>query len=164
MAIAMPPSDMMLALTPCCCMTMNAIRMPSGSETMATRALRRWNRNSAQTTATTRNSSSSLNPRLSTARSISPERSYTGTISTPSGKPLCSSASLALTAPMVSSAFLPERITIRPPAASPSPSSSPMPRRISGPSCTRATSPKRTETPRSVVFSGMARKSSRVLR
>ncbi|EWS62753.1 hypothetical protein Y695_04016 [Hydrogenophaga sp. T4] len=41
MAMAMPPSDMMLAFTPCCCITMKAARMPSGNETMATRALRR---------------------------------------------------------------------------------------------------------------------------
>ena len=41
---------------------------------------------------------------------------------------------------------------------------SPMLRRISGPICTRATSPSRTDTPASVVFSGSARKSSRVFR
>ena len=41
---------------------------------------------------------------------------------------------------MVVRAFLPERITMMPPATSPWPSSSAMPRRISGPSCTVATS------------------------
>ena len=30
MAMAMPPSDMMLALTPLACITTNAARMPSG--------------------------------------------------------------------------------------------------------------------------------------
>jgi hypothetical protein len=65
---------------------------------------------------------------------------------------------------MVSSAFLPERITITPPVASPSPSSSPMPRRISGPTWMRATSPRRTLTPASVVLSGILRKSSSVAR
>ena len=164
MAIAMPPSDMALALMPCCCITMKAASTPSGSETMATSALRRWNRNTRQTSATTANSSSSLPPRLRTARSIRPERSYTGTISTPAGRPRCSSVSLALTAAMVCSAFLPERMTITPPTASPWPSSSPMPRRISGPIWMRATSPSRTDTPASVVVSGMARKSSSVFR
>jgi hypothetical protein len=50
-----------------------------------------------------------------------------------------------------------------PPATSPSPSSSAMPRRISGPSCTVATSPRRTGTPPRAA-SGMARKSSSVFR
>ncbi len=164
MAIAMPPSDITLALMPCCCITMKAASTPSGSETMATSALRRWNRNAKQISATTANSSSSLVERFCTARSIRPERSYTGTISTPAGSPRCNSANRALTAAMVCSAFLPERITITPPTDSPSPSSSPMPRRISGPSWMRATSPSRTETPASVVRSGMARKSSSVFR
>jgi hypothetical protein len=65
-----------------------------------------------------------------------------------------------LTAAIVSSAFLPERITMTPPVASPSPSSSPMPRRISGPTWMRATSPRRTDTPASVLTSGTLRKSS----
>ena len=75
MAIAMPPRDMMLALTPWWYMTMKAARMPSGSEMMATKAERRWNRKMKHTTATTRNSSSSLKERFSTARSIRLERS-----------------------------------------------------------------------------------------
>ena len=49
-----------------------------------------------------------------------------------------SCSSFALTASIVSSAFLPERSTTMPPTTSPSPSSSAMPRRISGPSWTRA--------------------------
>ena len=47
-----------------------------------------------------------------------------------------------------------------PPATSPSPFSSAMPRRISGPTWMRATSPRRTGTPASVVVSGIVRKSS----
>ncbi|MNS78777.1 hypothetical protein D3C72_1124080 [compost metagenome] len=75
MAIAMPPSDMMLALTPCQCITMKAASTPIGNATTATSAERRWNRKTAQTSATTMNSSTSLPRRLSTARSISSERS-----------------------------------------------------------------------------------------
>ena len=74
-AIAMPPSDMMLALTPCQRMTTNAASTPIGNATTATSAERRWNRKIAQTSATTMNSSTSLARRLSTARSISCERS-----------------------------------------------------------------------------------------
>jgi hypothetical protein len=69
------------------------------------------------------------------------------TISTPGGRLPCSSASLALTAAIVSCAFLPERRITTPPATSPSPSSSAMPRRISGPIWMVATSPSRTGTP-----------------
>ncbi len=49
--------------------------MPKGSETMATKAERRWKRKTKQTTATTMNSSISLWVRLSTARWIRLERS-----------------------------------------------------------------------------------------
>jgi hypothetical protein len=56
-------------------MTMKLARMPSGSVTMATKAERRWNRNTTQTSATTMNSSISLWLRFSTARSIRLERS-----------------------------------------------------------------------------------------
>ncbi|MCY1370558.1 hypothetical protein D9M69_576560 [compost metagenome] len=75
MAMAMPPRDMMLALIPCCCMTIKAISTPTGSETIATRDERRCQRNSAQTRATTMNSSISFWLRFSTARSISLLRS-----------------------------------------------------------------------------------------
>ena len=75
MAIAMPPSDMMLALRPWKCMIRNAARMPSGRVTMITTLERKWNRKAAQTSATTMISSTSLPRRLSTARWISPERS-----------------------------------------------------------------------------------------
>ena len=43
---------------------------------------------------------------------------------------------------ITSRAFLPERRITTPPATSPSPLSSAIPRRISGPICTRATSPR----------------------
>ena len=65
----------MLALTPCHCMTVKAASTPMGSVTTATSAERRWNRNTAQTTATTMNSSTSFTRRLSMARSMSCERS-----------------------------------------------------------------------------------------
>ncbi len=132
-AIAIPPSDMMFAFTPCARITMNAASTPSGSDTTATSDERRCSRNATHTSATTANSSSSLPRRWSTARSISAERSYTGTISTPGGSPGFSCSSFALTAWIVSHAFLPERSTTMPPVTSPSPSSSAMPRRISGP-------------------------------
>ncbi|MNZ38887.1 hypothetical protein D3C78_563710 [compost metagenome] len=71
MAMAIPPRDMMLALTSCFCMMMKATSTPTGSETMATSDERRCQRNSTQTSATTMNSSTSLWLRFSTARSIS---------------------------------------------------------------------------------------------
>ncbi|KAA8636973.1 hypothetical protein FZN37_004374 [Enterobacter hormaechei] len=74
-AMAMPPSDMMLALTPWYRITRKAAITPSGSEMIATNAERRWNRNTRHTTATTMNSSISLCVRLSTARLIKPDRS-----------------------------------------------------------------------------------------
>ena len=164
MAMAMPPRDMMLAFTPCSRMTMKAISTPNGKETMATRADLMWNRNARQTRATTMNSSSSLWERVSTARSISPERSYTGTISTPGGNPFLSSVSFFLTAWMVSRAFDPERITITPPTVSPSPLRSAIPTRNCGPTWMRATSFNRTGTPFSPVATAMAAKSSTVFR
>ena len=74
-AMAMPPSDMMSALTPCARITMNAPSTPSGSETTATSAERRCSRKARQTMATTANSSASLSRKCVTARSISAERS-----------------------------------------------------------------------------------------
>ncbi len=75
MAIAMPPSDMMLALMPWWFITRNAASTPNGSEMIATKAERRCHRNSRHTAATTTNSSISLCDRFSTARSISALRS-----------------------------------------------------------------------------------------
>ena len=63
MAMAIPPSDIRLALTPCQCMTMKASSTPSGRLITATNEERRWPRNNRQTTATTMNSSTSLLPR-----------------------------------------------------------------------------------------------------
>jgi hypothetical protein len=74
-AIAIPPSDMMLALMPWWRITRKAISTPSGSPMIATSAERRCHRKSTQTSATTANSSSSLWVRLSIARSISALRS-----------------------------------------------------------------------------------------
>ena len=139
-AIAMPPNDIILAFSPWKCMTIKAIHNPSGNEIIATSAERTCQRNSAQTTATTINSSSNLPLRLSMARSMSWLRSYVVTISTPSGRLLFSVSSLSFTAAITSRAFLPERRITTPPATSPSPLSSAMPRRISGPIWTFATS------------------------
>ena len=75
MAIAMPPSDMMLALMPCTRMTRKATSTPTGSDRMATSDERRCMRNSAQTTATTMNSSTSFSSSVAMARSIRPARS-----------------------------------------------------------------------------------------
>ena len=75
MAMAIPPNDMMLALMPMRSMTINAIRIPTGSEKIITSEERRWNKNTAHTSATTRNSSISLPNRVSTERSINAERS-----------------------------------------------------------------------------------------
>ena len=75
MAMAMPPKDMMLAFSPCWCMTMKETKMPNGRLRMATKALRTWSRNNTHTRATMAISSSSLRCRCCTARSIKPERS-----------------------------------------------------------------------------------------
>ena len=84
-------------------------------------------------------------------------------ISTPGGRPAFSVSSFSLTAAMVTRAFWSERRTTTPPTASPSPSSSPMPRRISGPVRIVATSPSVTGVA-PASLSGMARKSARVSR
>ena len=75
MAMAMPPSDMMLALMPCHCMTPKAARMPIGRLRITTRDERRCHRKSAHTRATMTNSSTSRLLRVSMARWMSPERS-----------------------------------------------------------------------------------------
>jgi hypothetical protein len=86
---------------------------------------------------------------LPIARSMSSERSYTGTISAPAGRPGAISAILALTLAITSSAFWPKRAMAMPEATSPSPLSSAMPRRSAGTSSTRATSRTSTGVPRS---------------
>ena len=75
MAIAMPPSDMMLALRPCRYMTMMAISTASGRVSTATSAERRCSRKRAQTRATTAISSSSFSCSVSIERSINDVRS-----------------------------------------------------------------------------------------
>ena len=103
-----------------------AIHNPSGNEIIATSAERTCQRNSAQTTATTINSSSNLPLRLSMARSMSWLRSYVVTISTPSGRllsafPVCPSRRRSLLGRFAGSQ------DHHPPATSPSPFSSAMP-------------------------------------
>ncbi len=74
-AIARPPRLMMLEPMPKRSMSPIAIRSPTGSTAMATRALRAWNRNTAQTSATTRNSSSNVDESVSIARLMRSDRS-----------------------------------------------------------------------------------------
>ena len=147
MAMAIPPRLMMLALMPRSRMAPSAIRMPTGTVTTATNALRTWSRNTMTTSATTRSSSQIVVVSAETALAISSERSYSVTTSTPGGKPSPSSAIRALTASMVAWAFSPERMTTMPPTTSPWPFTSAMPRRISGPSRTSATWPTVTGVP-----------------
>ena len=73
--MAMPPRDMMLAPSPWIFMTMNAKRIETGMEMIATSAERKWNRNTRQTSATTIDSSISVWVSVSTARSIKAVRS-----------------------------------------------------------------------------------------
>ncbi len=75
MEIAMPPSDMMLALIPTRFMIVRVARTPVGRTKAATSALRACSRKRMQTTATTRTSSVSVWRRVSTARSMRSERS-----------------------------------------------------------------------------------------
>ena len=120
--------------------------------TIATSAERRWNRNTTQTSATTMNSSISLSLQI-VDRAL--DEAASGRRSARSRRPAAgsasASASFALTASMVSSAFLPERMTMTPPATSPSPSSSAMPRRISGPDLHARDVAQRTGTPASLT-------------
>ncbi len=75
MAMAIPPSDMMLAFSPRTRMAMNAMRIPMGSVTIATSALRAWSRNSTVTSATISDSSISFSRSVWIARSIRSLRS-----------------------------------------------------------------------------------------
>ncbi len=56
-------------------MTMNATSTPSGSATIATKALRRWNRNTMQISATIANCSSSVFSTVAIDRPMRSERS-----------------------------------------------------------------------------------------
>ena len=75
MAMAMPPSDMMLELMPWPNMTRKEISTATGRMMMATSALRRCIRKARQTSATTMLSSRSFSSSVLTARSISALRS-----------------------------------------------------------------------------------------
>ena len=68
MAIAMPPSDMIVELMPSACIAMNAISTPTGSMMMATSALRTCTRKTMHTSATMMLSSISVRLSVSTAR------------------------------------------------------------------------------------------------
>ena len=161
MAMAMPPKDMMLALMPCSRIRAKAARMATGRLSTTTSDERRWNRKSAHTRATTASSSTRVVPRVATARSISAERSYTGTISTPAGRPCLRPSRRSFTRSMVARALAPLRITTMPPTTSPSPSSSATPRRMAGPTRSSATSPSNVGTPSWSAPKGMAARSSR---
>jgi len=77
MAIAIPPRLMMLEFIPSARMAMKAISTPMGNITMATSALRTCIRNTMHTSATMTLSSSSVCFKVSMARLIKSERSYT---------------------------------------------------------------------------------------
>ena len=72
-----PPKDIMLALTPCIFIIINATRIAIGRVIITTNDDRRWNKNAKQTNTTTINSSSNFPERLSIALWIRSERSYT---------------------------------------------------------------------------------------
>ncbi len=107
MAMAMPPSDMMLAPIPSQRMARNAIRMPMGSVTSATSALLAWRRKTRVTSATISDSSISFSRSVRMARPISPERSYPSTKTTPAGSASSSSAIRFFTPSITSSGFSP---------------------------------------------------------
>ena len=75
MAMAIPPSDMMLALTPTQRVAARAMRIPSGRIAMATTALRTWSKNTMHTRATMTDSSNSVRARVAVARLIKCDRS-----------------------------------------------------------------------------------------
>jgi hypothetical protein len=74
-ATAMPPSDMMLAVSPCPSIGMNDRSTATGSVTMGTSALRAWSRNRKMTRLTTIISSISVRRSVPIESRISPERS-----------------------------------------------------------------------------------------
>src|SRR5438132_682753 len=86
-AMAIPPRLMILPLMPSERVTASDTRMPSGSVAIATRALRACSRNTAQTSATMTDSSSSVRHSVLMDPWIKSERSYVGTIRTPAGGP-----------------------------------------------------------------------------
>ena len=74
-ATAMPPSDMMFAVSPWRAMGMKARMTAIGSERIGMRALRKWNRKNTITALTMSISCSSSCHSVATARWISSERS-----------------------------------------------------------------------------------------
>ena len=75
MAMAMPPSDMILEVTPMSFMVINAISTDIGRVSTITSALGKWSRKTRITRETIIDSSSRFSFRVSTARDIKSERS-----------------------------------------------------------------------------------------
>ncbi len=75
MAMAIPPSDMMLEVTPRSFMVMKEMRTAIGRVRTITRALWKWSRKTRMTRDTTIDSSVSARFRVWMARSIRSERS-----------------------------------------------------------------------------------------
>ena len=73
--IAMPPRLMMLEFMPSARIAITAISTPTGSMTIATSALRAWNRNTRHTSATIRLSSSNVVRKVLIARTMRSDRS-----------------------------------------------------------------------------------------
>ena len=155
MAIAMPPSDMMLEVTPLSFMGIKETITAVGIVRIGIKALGRCQRNNRMMALTISSSSSSVSFNVSMERRISSERSYVGTILTPFGSDASTSRSFALTPSITFRAFSPNRTMTMPPTTSPFPSSSAIPRRISGPKVTRATSWTRIGVPLPSVPTGM---------
>ncbi len=144
MAMAMPPSDMIVAGTPSSRIGMKAASTARGRERIGSSALRRCSRKSAMTAATTIISSTRVCRSVSMARSMSAARSYAVTTSTPGGSASRNPARRVRTRSMTSRALAPWVITTTPETTSPSPSSSATPRRGEGARATRPTSRTRT--------------------
>ena len=151
MAMAMPPSDMMLEVILRYAIGMKANSTATGRIRIATSALLKWKRNTSATKLTMTLSSSNFSRSTAMARWIRSERSYVGMIWTPDGSDGFNSSNFAFTRSMTSSAFSPARMMTIPATVCPLPSSSAMPRRSSGPSWTRATSFTRIGVPRWLV-------------
>ena len=98
--MAMPPSDMMFAVSPMCFIGMNASRTAMGSSRAGTSVERKCSRKSRITRVTTISSSISVCLSVSMLARMSVERSYVGTIWTPLGSVCLSSSMRAFTASM----------------------------------------------------------------
>src|SRR5262245_49922802 len=106
-ATAIPPRDMMLAVTRSRSMGMNERIIAIGIVMIGMMALGICHRKIRITTLTITISSVSVCRRASMARTMRSERSYVGTIFTPGGSDGSISLSLALTALMTLRAFSP---------------------------------------------------------